>query len=88
MERLRDVEAAGSVFPGVVDAEVVEFLSGTTASHPDVLLQARLQEALDAKTAADIRVAALKVGAPRTATLPRAHGITGSLMRCLAMASS
>lgn len=62
MERLRDVEAAGSVFPGVVDAEVVEFLSGTTASHPDVLLQARLQEALDAKTAADIRVAALKVG--------------------------
>jgi len=63
VERLRGVESAAQSFPGTVDAEIVEFVSGTTTSHPDILLQNRLQEALDAKTAADTRRDALTVSA-------------------------
>jgi hypothetical protein len=63
VERLRGVEGAALSFPGTVDAEIVEFVSGTTTSHPDILLQNRLQEALDAKTAADTRRDALTVSA-------------------------
>jgi hypothetical protein len=63
VERLRGVEGAAQSFPGTVDAEIVEFVSGTTTSHPDILLQNRLQEALDAKTAADTRRDALTVSA-------------------------
>lgn len=60
IDRLREIEAVGNKADGVVDPEIVEFVSNTTSSHPDVLLQNKLQEALDAKAAADIRCHALK----------------------------
>ena len=51
----------GPIGKNTIDSDIIEFVSGTATSHPDALLQARLQEALDAKALADIRQNALKV---------------------------
>lgn len=82
VERLRDVEHAAATFPGVVDAEIVDFVSGTTDSHPDILLQNRLHQAIDAKMAADIRSESLQafakaLGGAGGGSLSAAHAPAG-----------
>lgn len=58
----RDVEEAAATFDGEVDAATIAFISSnSSASNPDVLLQQRLQDALNAKFAAESRAAALTV---------------------------
>ena len=70
--RLREVEeAAAAGGAGSVDADFVDFVSSESLSHPDALLQQRLQEALDARLAADIRCAALRAFAVALELEPR-----------------
>jgi len=60
VDGLRSIDRAAASATGTVDNELVEFVSGTGTSHPEILLQNRLQEAIDAKTAADVRCQALR----------------------------
>ena len=69
--RLREVEEAAAGCGGAVDDDLVEFLSSAATSHPDALLQQRLQEALDARLAADIRATALRAFAAALEVAPR-----------------
>jgi hypothetical protein len=61
---LARVEAAGAAFPGTIDADLLAALSEPDAGNPDLLLQARLQDVVDAGGAREALHAALEVRAP------------------------
>ena len=83
IERMRHVEDVVASSAAMVDLETVEFISGTSASHPDMMLQHKLQEAIDAKVAADVRREALLVRTSIPATrLTDVQGCSSPDLRC------